>query len=131
MESFMLDTDISIFTIKRKPPQVRRMFNIHSGELCISSVTLAELYFGAENSSDPGKNLEVVEGFAARVEVLSFDHAAARQYGQLRNELRGNQIGPYDMMIAAHARSRGLVLVTNNVTEYKRVLGLRVENWVN
>ena len=129
MEAYMLDTDISIYTIKRKPPQVRRMFNIHSGELCISSVTLGELYFGAENSSDPGKNLKVVEGFAARVAVLSFDFAAARQYGQLRHELLGNPIGPYDMMIAAHARSRGLVLVTNNVAEYERVEGLRVENW--
>jgi tRNA(fMet)-specific endonuclease VapC len=131
METYMLDTDISIYTIKRKPPEVRRLFNIHSSELCISSVTLAELCFGAENSSDPGNNLKVVEGFAARLSILKFDHAAARQYGRLRHELLGNPIGPYDMMIAAHARSRGLVLVTNNVTEYKRVPGLRVENWVN
>ena len=127
----MLDTDISIYTMKRKPLDVRRMFNIHSGEICISTVTLGELIFGAERSENSRANLESIEGFAGRLEVLSYDEAAAHQFGQLRQELRDQNIGPYDFMIAAHARSLGLTLVTNNTKEFERVDGLRIENWVN
>ncbi len=129
MLKYMLDTDIVIYTMKRKPTKVKRLFNIHMGEMCISSVTLGELYFGAENSSNPGQNLEVVEGFAARVEVLEYGKNAAGQFGQLKRELKGKLFGAYDMQIAAHARSLGLILVTNKVREFKRVPGLRVENW--
>jgi tRNA(fMet)-specific endonuclease VapC len=131
MAKFMLDTDISIYTVKRKPHEVRRMFNIHAGELSISTVTLGELLFGAENSSNPRANLMVIEGYAARVEVLDYDRDAAMQFAQLKVELSKKQIGAYDLMIAAHARSRGLILVSNNITEFGRVPGLRVENWVN
>ena len=127
----MLDTDISIYTMKRKPLDVRRMFNIHSGEICISTVTLGELIYGAERSENSRANLESIEGFAGRLEVLSYDEAAAHQFGQLRQELREQNIGPYDFMIAAHARSLGLILVTNNTKEFERVEGLRIENWVN
>ena len=129
MYKYMLDTDIIIYTIKKKPSHVRRMFNVHSGEMCISTVTLGELLFGAENSSDPKKNMDVVEGFVARVNVLDYDYDAARQFGQLKEELKRNPIGGYDLMIAAHARSTGLILVTNNVREFKRVPGLRIKNW--
>jgi len=127
----MLDTDISIYTMKRKPLDVRRMFNIHSGEICISTVTLGELIYGAESSENSRANLESIEGFAGRLEVLSYDEAAAHQFGQLRQELREQNIGPYDFMIAAHARSLGLTLVTNNTNEFERVDGFRIENWVN
>ena len=125
----MLDTDISIYTIKRKPIEVRRMFNSHSGEIGISTVTLGELIHGVEKSKQQRKNLDVVEGFAGRVEVIAYD-TAAYQFGQLKQELKNQPISPYDLMIAAHARSLGLTLITNNTTEFKRVAGLRVENWV-
>lgn len=131
MIKFMLDTDISIYTIKRKPLEVKRMFNIHSGEIGISTVTLGELIYGAENSKNQRTNLDIVEGFASRVEVINYNAAAAYQFGQLKQELKGKIIGPYDLMIAAHARSLGLILITNNTKEFDRVDGLRVDNWVN
>ena len=130
MNKFLLDTDTVIFTIKRKPIQIRRKFNIHAGEMCISTITFSELLYGAENSSDPRKNLSAVEGFASRVSVLDYDVYAARQFGQLKNELKGNLIGSYDLMIAAHARSKGLILITNNTQEFSPVPGLRIENWI-
>lgn len=133
MLKYMLDTNIVIFTIKHKPPQVRELFNRHQGQLCISTITLMELMYGAEKSAYPEKNLAVVEGFAARVEVLDYDTLAAEHTGQLRAELAkvGTPIGPYDEMIAAHARSQGLVVVTNNVAEFERVPGLRIEDWIS
>ncbi|KMN25061.1 type II toxin-antitoxin system tRNA(fMet)-specific endonuclease VapC [Pseudomonas helleri] len=131
MLKFMLDTNICIFTIKNRPEHVREAFNAHHGQLCISTVTLMELVFGAEKSSNPQRNLAVVEGFAARLEVLKYDWEAAANTGQLRAELSklGTPIGPYDQMIAGHARSLGLVLVTNNTREFERVPGLRIEDW--
>ena len=133
MLKFMLDTNICIFTIKNRPEHVREIFNRNQDRLCISSVTLMELIYGAEKSSMPERNLAVVEGFAARLQVLPYDEAGAAHTGQLRAELasQGKPIGPYDQMIAGHARSRGLVLVTNNLREFKRVPGLRVEDWVS
>ena len=131
MLKFMLDTNICTFTIKNRPEHVREAFNAHHGQLCISTVTLMELVFGAEKSSNPQRNLAVVEGFAARLEVLKYDWEAAANTGQLRAELAklGTPIGPYDQMIAGHARSLGLVLVTNNTREFERVPGLRIEDW--
>jgi tRNA(fMet)-specific endonuclease VapC len=133
MIKFMLDTNICIFTIKNKPQIVREAFNLHDGQLCISAVTLMELIYGAENSAAPEKNLAVVESFAARLEVLPFDNDAAAHTGMIRSELAraGTPIGPYDYMIAGHARSRGLIVVTNNLREFERVPGLRVEDWVH
>jgi tRNA(fMet)-specific endonuclease VapC len=130
MIKYMLDTDISIYIMKRKPLEVKRMFNIHAGQVCISTVTLGELVHGAEKSDHPRANLESLEGFAGRLEVVSYDEIAAYQFGQLRQELKGQEIGPYDFMIAAHARSLGLTLISNNTKEFKRVTGLRVENWI-
>ena len=132
MLKFMLDTNICIFTIKNRPEAVRMAFMAHHGQLCISTVTLMELVYGAEKSSSPQRNLAVVEGFAARLEVLNYDQDAAIHTGQLRAELAllGNPIGPYDQMIAGHARSQGLILVTNNTREFERVPGLRIEDWV-
>ncbi|MEV4609486.1 tRNA(fMet)-specific endonuclease VapC [Neorhizobium sp. LMR1-1-1.1] len=131
MLKYMLDTNICIFTIKNKPQQVRDAFNRHSGQLCISSVSLMELIYGAEKSASPERNLAVVEGLAARLEVMSYDELAATHTGQLRAELarNGTPIGPYDQLIAGHARSRGLIMVTNNRREFDRVAGLRIEDW--
>ncbi|MGE7959046.1 type II toxin-antitoxin system tRNA(fMet)-specific endonuclease VapC [Pseudomonas sp. NPDC089530] len=131
MLKYMLDTNICIFTIKNKPETVRQAFNRQHGRLCISAVTLMELMYGAEKSAAPERNLHVIEGFVARLEVLAYDEDAAIHSGQLRAELAiaGAPIGPYDQLIAGHARSRGLVLVTNNLREFERVPGLRVEDW--
>ena len=132
MLKYMLDTNIVIYTIKNRPQQVRESFKKHSGQLSISSVTLGELIYGAEKSSQPERNLSDIDAFTARLDVLSFDEAAATHFGQLRAELAkvGKPIGPYDNMIAGHARSLGLILVTNNTREFDRVPGLRLENWV-
>ena len=131
MDKYMLDTDTVIYTMKRKPLNVRKKFNVHQGEMCISAVTLSELFYGAENSSNPSQNLITVESFAARLNILNYGANAARQFGQLKHELRGQTIGAYDLMIAAHARSLGLIVVTNNTREFARVAGLRTENWVS
>jgi tRNA(fMet)-specific endonuclease VapC len=127
----MLDTNIVVYTIKNRPELVRETFKRHQGQMCISSVTLGELIYGAERSAQPERNLADIEGLAARLEVSPFGTEAAISFGQLRAELysSGNPIGPYDMMIAGHARSLGLILVTNNVKEFDRVSGLRIENW--
>lgn len=132
MLKYMLDTNICIFTMKNKPQYVREVFKAHHGQLSISTVTLMELIYGAEKSTNQARNLAEVEGFAARLEVLKYDQDAAAHTGQLRAELSksGMTIGPYDHMIAGHARSQGLILVTNNLREFNRVPGLRVEDWV-
>lgn len=132
MLKYLLDTNIVIYTMKNRPAEVKDAFNAHEGQLAISSVTLMELLYGAEKSSDPAKNTRTIETFAARLEVLDYDTAAAQHTGQIRAELAksGQPIGPYDQMIAGHARSLGLILVSNNVGEFERVPGLRLENWV-
>ncbi|MFN3718612.1 MAG: tRNA(fMet)-specific endonuclease VapC [Rhizobium rhizophilum] len=131
MLKYMLDTNICIFTVKNRPAHMREVFNRHHGQMCISAVSLMELIYGAEKSASPERNLAVVEGFAARLDVLPYDEIAASHTGQLRAELAksGTPIGPYDQMIAGHARSRGLIVVTNNRREFDRVPGLRVEDW--
>lgn len=131
MLKYMLDTNIVIYTIKNRPFRVREVFKRHSGQMAISSVTLGELIYGAEKSSQPERNLNEIESMTARLEVLPFNEEAAVHFGQVRAELAraGTPIGPYDQMIAGHARASGLVLVTNNTDEFKRVPGLRIENW--
>jgi len=133
MLKYMLDTNIAIYTINNRPKQVREAFKAHDGQLCISAVTLMELIYGAEASTAVDRNLRDIEGFAARVEVLPFDSDAATHTGQLRAELRkiGRPIGPYDEMIAGHARSHGLVVVSNNTKQFENVPGIRLANWVN
>ena len=131
MIKFMLDTNIVIYTIKNKPTKVRETFKKHADQMCISSVTLMELIYGAERPSRPEENLKTIEGLAARLDVLPYEDEAAAHTGQIRSDLAkvGKPIGPYDNMIAGHARSRGLILVTNNENEFKRVSGLRSINW--
>ena len=132
MLKYLLDTNIVIYTMKSRPKEVRDSFRRHYGQICISSVTYMELVYGAERSANPEQNLRVLEGFAARLDTLSYDISAATHTGQIRAELAaaGTPIGPYDQMIAGHARSLGLIVVTNNVKEFERVEGLRVDNWV-
>jgi tRNA(fMet)-specific endonuclease VapC len=131
MLRFLLDTDISIYVIKRRPPQAHRLFNEHAGRMAVSAVTLAELLHGAEKSSQPAANLAVVEDFCSRLEVLAYGAKAAAHYGSIRAALErtGQPIGVNDLHIAAHARSEGLILVTNNAREFERVPALLIENW--
>ena len=132
MLKYILDTNIVIYTMKNKPDSVLEMFKKHHGRMCISSINSMELVYGAERSSNPDRNLTSLEGFVARMDVLPLDDSAAAHAGQIRAELArlGMPIGPYDQLIAGHARSQGLVLVTNNEKEFARVPGLRTENWV-
>ena len=132
MIKYMLDTNIVIYTMKYKPAIVRETFKAHDGQLSISTVTFMELIYGAEKSNATARNLAEIEGLVARLDLLPFDGNAAIHTGQIRAELakRGAPIGPYDQMIAGHARSVGLILVTNNSSEFERVAGLRLENWV-
>lgn len=131
MRKFMLDTHICIYTIKNKPESLRPIFNAHDGQMCVSRITHMELVCGAERSAAPAKNLAVVESFLARLDVLDFDQAASEQAAQIRAELgkKGAPIGPYDALIAGHARSLGLTVVTNNTREFERVAGLRIVDW--
>jgi tRNA(fMet)-specific endonuclease VapC len=132
MLTHMLDTNICIYVMKTYPPGLRDKFNEMADQLCISSITLGELRYGAEKSGRRAQNVLAIEHFTARLEVLPFDSKAAVHYGQLRAELEraGMPCGPHDMQIGGHARANGLILVTNNRREFDRMPGLRVENWV-
>ena len=128
---YMLDTDICVYVINENPVELKATFNRYSQQLAISSITLAELMFGVEKSGNRLRNLDNALDFTRRVSVLFFDDKAAMEYGKLRAELqrKGTPIGPNDTLIAAHARSIDATLVTNNIQEFNRVQGLRVENW--
>ena len=132
MLKYMLDTNIVIYTIQNRPDKARKAFNKHAGQICISAVTWAELVYGAERSASPDRNLADIEGLAARLDIVPFNDQAGTHFGQVRAELYriGKPLAPYDMMIAGHARALALILVTNNMKEFKRVSGLRLENWV-
>ncbi len=132
MLAFMLDTNICIHVMKTYPPEIRDQFNAMAEQLCISSITLGELFYGAEKSARRTENLIAIEHFAARLEVLPFADKAAAHYGQLRAELEraGTPCGAHDIQIGGHARSEGLTLVTNNMREFVRMPGVRVENWL-
>jgi tRNA(fMet)-specific endonuclease VapC len=132
MLAYMLDTNICIYVMKTYPPELQQKFDSLAERLCISSITLGELCFGAEKSARRAENLTELNLFVARLEVLSFDEKAAAHYGQLRAELEraGRPCGPYDMQIGAHARSEGLIVVTNDMREFGRMPGVRAENWL-
>lgn len=132
MLKYMLDTNIVIYVIKRRPVEALAVFNRHAGQMCISSITLAELMHGAEKSARPEHNLRQVEDFVSRLEVLEYGTKAAAHYGDIRASLerQGTPIGVNDLHIAGHARSEGLTLVTNNLKEFERVEALRLDNWV-
>lgn len=131
MFSFMLDTNTAIYVIKERPLSALTKFNQYAARLCISSISVAELYFGAENSQNVAKNLMMVDDFLSRLSVLDYDALAGSHYGNIYATLKrqGKLIDENDMHIAGHARSLGLILVTNN-SEFERVAGLRLDNWV-
>jgi len=128
----LLDTDICIYAINRKRPEVlSRVRGYPLGEVGISAITYAELRFGVENSARVEQNMDRLERFLLPLEIVPFDAEAARHYGQLRHELKraGCPIGSNDLLIAAHALALTATLVTNNVREFSRIDGLRVEQW--
>lgn len=129
---YLLDTNLCIRVLRDRPAALRDRFNREADALCISAIVLAELLHGAEKSARPAENRREVERFAARLSVLSFDAEAAAHAGDIRAALerRGLSIGGYDVLIAGHARSRGLVVVTANLREFQRVEGLRCEDWL-
>lgn len=131
MLKYLLDTNIVIYVIKQRPSEVLAIFNQHAARMAMSAITMAELYHGAEKSERVTQNL-AVEDFSSRLEVLPYTVAAAQHYGAIRSALEkvGQSMGVNDLHIAAHARCQGLVVVTNNLSEFQRVPGLLVENWV-
>ena len=132
MLRYLLDTNIVIYVLKRRPIEVLSLFNENASRMAISAITLSELFQGAEKSSRVSDNLVAIEDFFSRLEVLPYGAKAAQHYGAIRAGLEkaGQPIGVNDLHIAAHARSEGLVVVTNNVGEFARVPALQVENWV-
>ena len=128
----MLDTNIVIYVLKRRPLEILSTFNANANRMAISSITLAELTHGAEKSDRVTENLEVIDNFCSRLEVLPYGEKAAQHYGAIRAGLEklGQPIGVNYIHIAGHARSEGLALVTNNVSEFERVSGLELEDWI-
>lgn len=129
---YMLDTNICIYAIKHKPEAVIQRFLRHDPEeMCISAVTYAELMHGVEKSRAVEKNRIAISLFLSPITVLEFHAPAAEEYGKIRAELerKGTPIGLMHLLIAGHARSEGLILVTNNTREFERVEGLTVEDW--
>ena len=129
---YMLDTNICIFAIKQKSSNVIQNFLQHDpDELCISSITYAELMHGVEKSQAVAQNRVAMTLFLSSITIFPFGSCAAEEYGQVRADLerQGTPIGPMDMLIAGHARSAGLILVTNNTREFFRVANLEVEDW--
>lgn len=131
---FMLDTNICIYIIKKHPDKVIHKFKgLEVGDLCISSVTFAELAYGVEKSQHHEKNKSALEEFTLPLEIMTFDDQAALHYGHIRASLekKGTPIGLLDLIIAAHARSLNAILVTNNKKEFARVPKLVIEDWVH
>lgn len=132
--TYMLDTNICIYAIKNKPEQVLEKLkeNLSNG-ICISAITLAELQHGVEKSINPEKNSMALLQFLSILDILPFDDLAAVEYGKICAYLqkRGTPIGTIDMLIAAHAKTENLIIVTNNVREFERVPNLKIENWAN
>ena len=131
---YMLDTNICIYAIKHKPEKVFvRLQAIEPKDVCISSVTYAELVHGVEKSSAVERNRLALSVLLSNIEIMSFDVSAADEYGKIRADLekKGTPIGPLDMMIAGHAKALGYTVVTNNEKEFSRVEGLKIENWAD
>jgi tRNA(fMet)-specific endonuclease VapC len=129
----LLDTNICIYMIKNKPPEIRKHFErFVSGDIGVSSITVAELRYGVEKSVAKGKNALALEAFLLPLEVVPFDLDSALAYGKIRAELerQGKPIGGMDMLIAAQAIAQGLTLITHNLKEFQRIFGLNCETWV-
>ncbi len=133
MIKYLLDTNICIYVIRRKPDVVlKRLKRFRVSDLGISSITLSELEYGIAKSRRPEQNKLALTQFLSPIEIMPYDDMAAQQYGELRAylEKRGTPIGSLDMLIAAHALSLNSVLVTNNESEFRLVPQLKIENWV-
>ena len=132
MIKYLLDTNIVIYVLKRRPTEVLEIFNKNANRMAISSITLSELLYGAEKSQNVDKNLEAIEEFISHLDVLPYDAKASQHYGQIKATLekKAEIIGENDIHIAAHAISQGLILVSNNLKEFRRVPNLALENWV-
>lgn len=129
----MLDTNICIYIIKNKPQSVKKKFQeFNIGDLCISSISVSELMYGAFKSQFVEKNLKAIESFLMPFEIVDYDYMASIEYGKIRADLekKGRIIGNMDMQIAGHALALDMMLVTNNTKEFERVEGLIVDNWV-
>ena len=129
----MLDTNICIYIIKNRPKSVKERFReFEIGELCISTITVSELMYGAFKSEQTQKNLKAIEGFLMPFDIVDYDFSASVEYGKIRANLekKGKVIGNMDMQIAGHALALDVVLVTNNTKEFDRVDGLELDNWV-
>jgi tRNA(fMet)-specific endonuclease VapC len=133
MLRYLIDTNICIYVMRGEVPRIRERFNRLAEQLSISAVTLGELHYGVEKSGRRRENLEALDHFAARLAVLPFDAKAAAHYGDLRAEFEraGTPIGSNDLLIGAHARAEGLTVVTNNMREFRRLPGVKVENWIS
>ena len=129
---YMLDTNICIYLIKKKPEKVLRHFKAHAiGDIGISSITLAELRYGVDKSQQVQKNRDALYEFLLPLEIADFDDEAAVSYATVRVSLEkaGTPVGSMDMLIGAHALSLGATLVTNNVREFKHIKGLKIADW--
>ena len=132
MERYLLDTDICVYIQRQRPPQVLARFEkLRPGEIAISIITWGELLYGAEKSQQRPKVLQLLEELTSLIPVLSMPEATGQIYGTIRAalEAKGKPIGNNDLWIAAHAKAQGLTLVTNNENEFKRVPGLKIQNW--
>lgn len=132
MIKYLLDTNICIYIMNRRPIEIIQKFKqFDIGDIGVSTITLSELQYGAAKSKKTKLNLQRVEEFLTPLEILLYDLNAAKCYGEVRQNLekRGEIIGPLDMLIAAHALSNDIVLVTNNEKEFQRVHSLKIENW--
>ena len=130
---YMLDTNICIYIIKRRPPEVIRRFQRSEvSRIGISSITLSELFYGASKSAHPARNRIALTQFAAPLKIAPYDDEAAERYGDIRADLekQGTPIGALDMLLAAHALSLGCTLVTNNTKEFERIPTLKIGNWI-
>ena len=132
MIKYLLDTNIVIYVLKRRPLEVLETFNKNANRMAISSITLSELMYGADKSANVHKNLEAIDDFTSHLDVLPYDEKVSQHYGRIKAmlEKKGEIIGENDIHISAHAISQGLILVTNNLKEFKRVPNLALENWV-
>ncbi len=132
---YMLDTNICVFVLRNKANQainvIRNIKKHKANDICISAITYAELMHGVEKNVNPDKKRLALLLFLSSIGVLDFNQDAADEYGKIRANLekQGNIIGTMDMLIAAHAKSQGLTIVTNNTKEFMRVDGLEVEDW--
>ncbi len=132
MIKYMLDTDICSYIMRERPRHVLERFEtLKMDQFCLSIVSYAEFIFGIQRSANPEKHQAVVDQFILHVDILPWGRTAAAHYGQIRADLeaQGNTIGNMDMMIAAHARSQDMILVTNNEKHFQRVSALTIENW--